>query len=392
MIVPTSPTPPVASPPHPGRPRVLLLVNKLGGGGAERDVSVMCRHADSSSFAFEVWTLLGGGDLEPIVRDAGVTIHCLDRRRAYDPVFALRAAREIARADFDLIHTMLPAVAFYGALAKVLWRSPSPLIYSELSAFPKKGLKTTLRTWAIRHCDAFCANSLGSQQYLEYTGVDSAKIRLVPNGHDVDRYQTMTAPRETVRASLGVAPDDRLAIYVGRLIPSKRVCDLLDATARLKRDGRPVRVLVVGEGPERERLEQQSAALGLASTVRFAGRRLDIPDLLQAADMFVFPSETEGLSNAVIEAALAGLPIVACDIGGVREIVLDGDGAYLVPVRQPEALARAVTQVLDDPEQATQRARRSHESAVNEYAIERVMQRLYTIYEEVLHAKSRGSS
>lgn len=368
------------------RPRVLLLINKLGGGGAERDVAILCKHADPSRFAFEVWTLLSGHDLEPIVRQSGVKMHCLRRPWAYDPLFALRAAREIARADFDLIHVFLPAIAFYAALAKVIWHARAPLIYSELSARPRRGLKSAIRRWSLRHCDAFCANSASSRAYLQHTGIAADRVHLVPNGHDVARFRAMSVSRDTLRARLGVRPDQSLAVYVGRLIPSKRVGDLLDAVALLQQTHPHLQLALVGEGPERTRLQHHAASLKLQSRVRFLGRRLDIPDLLQCADLFVFPSETEGLSNAVIEAALAGLPIVACDIGGVREIVLDGRGAFLVPCRHPQALAVEIARVLDHPAEAARRAELSQRFAENEYAISRVTQRTYCIYEEVLHA------
>jgi glycosyltransferase involved in cell wall biosynthesis len=373
---------------HNDKPRVLLLVNQLGGGGAERDVAMLCQYADQSRFQLEVWTLLGGGDLEPIVHQAGIPVHCLNRKHAYSPVFALRAAREIARARFDLIHVFLPAIALNAALAKVLWRAKSPLIYSELSAQPKSRLKDTLRRWSLRQCSTWIANAPASRAYLERSGIEQSRITIVPNGHEVARYRTMSCERSQLRASLGVGPEQTLAIYVGRLIPSKRVCDLVDALAMLHGQHPELRLVLAGEGPERARLQQQIDTLALGRAVRLVGRRLDIPDLLQASDLFVFPSESEGLSNSVIEAALSGLPIVACDIAGVREIVLGGRGAELVPCRDPAALAAAIQRVVENPEEAKARARLSQQYAQNEYAIERVLQRLYNLYDEVLHANA----
>jgi glycosyltransferase involved in cell wall biosynthesis len=183
-----------------------------------------------------------------------------------------------------------------------------------------------------------------------------------------------------------VTADQTLAIFVGRLIPSKRVVDLLDAVALLRQTQPLLRVALVGEGPEQGSLRQHAAVLGITDRVIFAGRRLDIPDLLQASDLFVFPSETEGLSNAVIEAALVGLPIVACDIGGAREIVLDGKGAYLVPCRQPQALAAEIARVLDQPDEARRRAQLAQQLAEREFSIESVNRQLYQVYHEVLHA------
>ena len=330
--------------------------------------------------------MLGQGDLEPVVRRSGVPLHCLGRRRAYGALFALRAAHAIARADFDLIQVFLPGSLFYAALAKFVWRARARLMYTELSSRPRKGFKSVLHHWSLRQCDLYAANSRGSQEYLEQTGADPAKIRLIPNGHVVPRYRQMSSTRQAVRDSLGVTADQTLAVFVGRLIPSKRVVDLLDAVALLRQTQPLLRAALVGEGPEQGSLRQHAAVLGITDRVIFAGRRLDIPDLLQASDLFVFPSETEGLSNAVIEAALVGLPIVACDIGGVREIVLDGKGAYLVPCRQPQALAAEIARVLDQPDEARRRAQLAQQLAEREFSIESVNRRLYQVYHEVLHA------
>ena len=374
-----------------GRPRqVLMLVNRLGGGGTERNVAMFCRHADRSRFEPQVWTLLDDGDLAPILRQAQITTRCLNRKQAFDPVFALRAARAIAHARVDLIHVFLPAIGFYAALAKAVFRSKTPMIYSEPNSGSSVGLKRLLRRWGLRQFSAFCANSGASRRYLVKSGVDPERIQSIPNGHEVPLFQASADRRQAVRSALGIDANTKLAICVGRLIPSKRVGDLLEATAVAHRAHSQLRVAIVGDGPQRETLESQAQSLRLESVVQFLGRRHDIPDLLAAADLFVFPSEAEGLPNAVIEAALTGLPIVACDIQGVREIVLNGQGATLIGCRDPQALAEAVTYVLENPRQAQQRAQLSQQFAEKEYAIERVTQRLYTVYEEVLRGQRNG--
>jgi glycosyltransferase involved in cell wall biosynthesis len=368
-----------------------MLVNRMGGGGTERNVAMFCRFADRARFEPEVWTLLAGGDLEPAVGQAGVPIRCLNRRRAWDPAFALWASRQIAHAEVDLIHVFLPAIAFNVALAKAIWRVPTPVIYSEPSSRPSVRLKNVLRRWGLRRFSSFCANSPASRRYLVDSGVDPDRIHLIPNGHDLSLYGASPERRAAVRQPLALDADAILAVFVGRLIPSKRVGDLLEAIPLVHRVEPRLRVAIVGDGPEREVLGQHVQSLGLEPVVRFLGRRSDVPELLGASDLFVFPSEAEGLPNAVIEAALTGLPIVAGDIPGVREIVLGGGGAFLTPCRDPQALAAAITRVLAQPEEAKQRARLSQQFAETEYAIERVTQRLYNVYEEILHAERTGS-
>ena len=120
--------------------RVLFLVNSLVAHGTERNVASLCEHIDKSRYHPEVWTLIDGFAMEKVVRDAGISLQCLQRRRSFDPIFALRAARKISRQPVDLIHAFLPAIAFNAALAKAVWNAPAPLIYSE-------GTSTQIRGW-----------------------------------------------------------------------------------------------------------------------------------------------------------------------------------------------------------------------------------------------------
>ena len=371
--------------------RLLYLVNSLRHGGVERDLAMICKHIDQSRFQPEVWSLLGGGEHESTVRAAEIKIRCLNRKWSYDPVFALRAAREIARSKADLLHGFLPQITLSAALAKVLWRIKQPLVYYEVTSQRSPSLLTTFENWARRRCTHFIANSPTSERFLLSHGVDPATVRLIPNGHEVEKYRRSVSP-DALRCELGAGPDEKLVLFVGRLCDTKRVCDLIDAVASLDTARLRLKVVIAGDGPERESLVRQVSERGLDRVVRFLGMRQDVVELLQAADLFVFPSEVEGLSNATIEAALAGLPIVACDIGGVREVVKHGRDALLVAPRRPDELAVAVQQVLADPAAAQLRAKSAQEHAKKAYAIQSVLPKLYEWYEEILNARPSNGS
>jgi glycosyltransferase involved in cell wall biosynthesis len=214
-------------------------------------------------------------------------------------------------------------------------------------------------------------------------GVAPEKLREIPNGHDPARF-TGTIARTELRAELGAAPSDVIAISVGRLIELKRHTDLLVAVAELRGRGWPLKLWIVGDGPLRNALEAEASALGLASAVHFLGQREDVPDLLRLADVFVFTSESEGLPNAVIEAALAGCPIVATDIPGVRAIVADSATGLLVPVRRPKELAMAIERTLQDPQASLCRAQAARAMAEERFSLATALQLLYSAYEDAL--------
>ena len=371
--------------------RLLFLINTLRHGGGERDLAMICKHIDQSRFQPEVWTLLAGGVHEPTISAAGINVRCLNRKWSYDPLFALRAAREIARSGADLIHCFLPAITVSAALAKVLWRIEQPVIFTEFTPGRKRTWITPLENWAIRRCTYFTVNSPTSEKDLLTQGVDPSKVRIIPNGHEIEKFRA-TAPRDALRQQLGVGREEKMALYVGRLYESKRVCDLIDAVASLDTGRLRLKLIVAGDGPERASLVRQVSERGLEDVVRFLGMRQDVVELLQATDVFAFPSEAEGLSNATIEAALAGASIVACDIGGVREVVRHGRDALLVAPRQPGELAAAIEQVLADPAAAQLRAESAKKHAEKAYAIESVLANYYGWYDEILDARPSNGS
>ena len=145
---------------------------------------------------------------------------------------------------------------------------------------------------------------------------------------------------------LGLDPDRPLLLWVGRLDPIKGLDVLVRATALVCRT-QPVQLAIVGDGPYREELLAGIAANDLADSVRLLGMREDVPSWLQSADVFVFPSRTEGLPNALLEAMAVGLPVVTTDVPGCRDLIQDGQTGLLVPVDDAAALAAAMLRLLD---------------------------------------------
>jgi glycosyltransferase involved in cell wall biosynthesis len=147
----------------------------------------------------------------------------------------------------------------------------------------------------------------------------------------------------------------------------------------------------VGDGPKRAALETQAHSLDVGNAVTFAGNRSDVIDLLRSADLFLFPSESEGLSNAVIEACLARLPIVACSISGVADIVRDGEEALLVPPRSPMRLVAAVETCLWKAVLAEKLAGAAQRCALDNYGLEHFLTRLYDAYDNALAYRGTSS-
>lgn len=215
------------------------------------------------------------------------------------------------------------------------------------------------------------------------------RMVLLPNGVDTGRFYPLkdTADRLQLRAALDIPVNSRVIVFSGRLVRSKRVDLLLQAAARLREAHPNLLLLIAGSGAMQQdsveaELHQLHDTLGLADSVRFLGRVGRIEQVLRAADLFAFPSVSEGLPNVVLEAMATRLPVVACRIGGVTDL-LDDSSAWLVPPGDLDAFSAALDAALRDPADAAQRADRAYADVQASYTLDRVTDAYLSLYESL---------
>lgn len=210
-------------------------------------------------------------------------------------------------------------------------------------------------------------------------------VRVIHNAVDPESPVAVSAAGVDVRATLGLGEGTRLLVAVGRLSPEKGIDVLLAAIARLHGEGgRDLHLALVGEGPQARALRAQASRLGMAARVTFVGHVSTPGDFLQAADIVVLPSRSEGIANVALEAMALGRPLVATAVGGTPEIVRDGASGLLVPADDAAALARAVERVLADPALAAHLARGARDHARAELSVTARGARLRALYAEFL--------
>lgn len=208
---------------------------------------------------------------------------------------------------------------------------------------------------------------------------------VVPNGIDLDTFVPLKK-LDTVRNELGLHPGKRVIGTVGRLVPFKGHRYLLDAFVLILQNNTGIRLLIVGDGPEREALERRAQALGIASAVTFLGHREDVADLLSVMDIFVLPSVEEGFGRVVLEAMALKLPVVATAAGGVVEVVEDKVTGLLVRSEDPRALASAIETFLEDPACARAMGFAGRRRVEQYYTLRRHAQLVEAVYDEVARA------
>nr|WP_246197972.1 glycosyltransferase family 4 protein [Solidesulfovibrio aerotolerans] len=219
------------------------------------------------------------------------------------------------------------------------------------------------------------ANSQGLAA-LARTSAGATPIAMIPNGVDTARFAPAPGPVGAPQDGPAAGSGPMQLLFVGRVVQQKGLDVLLNALALLP-PGLDYRLTLVGDGPLRPALVEQAARLGLAGRVRFAGwaSREDMPAVLRAADVFVFPSRDEGMPNAVLEAMASGLPVAATRISGNEELVLDGQTGFLVPPNDANALAVVLARLLGDRALGRRLGAAGRERVVGEYSWHSVAQR-----------------
>ena len=295
--------------------------------------------------------------------------------RDVDPGLLLSLRRALGRMQPDLVHTHLVHADVYGGLA-----SRAPLVSTKHNddRFRTGPFRYVERALTRRARRVIAITHALARFTVERVGLPADKVEVVHYGLD----ELPPAWGET--PDLGLADDARVLLSVCRLTEQKGL-DVAVRALRAVRQRHPDTVLLVlGEGPERATLERLAADLEVADAVLLPGRVGDVGMLLRRAELLVHPVRWEGFGLAVLEAMVAGLPIVASDVSSIPEIVQDGETGLLVPPDDPAALADAISSVLDDEGRAVAYGRSGRERARSEFSVERMALRTREVYERAL--------
>jgi glycosyltransferase involved in cell wall biosynthesis len=303
--------------------------------------------------------------------------------------FFFRLCWVIYRRRVDLIHVNSYIPGNYARLAAALMQVP--IVIDHWHGFTRFNDKRRLICRVLaRFTDLSLAVSQGVKDYLlQEIGLDPAKIRVVPNGVDVAAIDA-ARPGPEVRRELGLPEQVPVIGLVGRLDHwGKGHKELFTAMAQI-RARHPVHALIVGGGRRIDEVKALAASLGLGGEVHFLGSRQDVPDLLNAMDIFVLPSYSEGVSLALLEAMAAGLPVIATAVGGLPEVVADGQTGILIPPRDAAALAGALARLLADPAGAKNLGDRARQHVRAHFSLDRLGREINEIYEELAARKFGG--
>lgn len=388
------------------KPRVIRMYKNLrsGGGVQSRLMELLPRLAQHVEV--RVLCYRSHGDRAEELRASGVEVDLLPLGVKWSPANVSRYISYFREHRPDVVHTHEYTANTLGIEAAA--RAGVPVRVRHLHTMVPWGwggrLRTALRVAADRRAARRAQVTLGVSQavrrlYLERSGAPPESCRVLYNGIDLSRFEGSGQERETVLAELGLPPGAPVVGVVGRLAPGKGHREFLAAAAAISRRLPQARFLVVGEGGLRTELESLGAELGLAEALRFTGYRSDVPRMLGAMDLFLFPSGPDsegrvqdGLPGAVIEAQAAGLPVVAFALPMMDELVEEGVTGALVRVGDVDALAAAAIRCLLDPAERQRAAARAREAA-QRFSLEACVRNTLSLYDSLLaHEATRSPS
>jgi glycosyltransferase involved in cell wall biosynthesis len=237
----------------------------------------------------------------------------------------------------------------------------------------------------LRRADLVIAVSQALATQCEKAGVRRERLCVIPNAVETDGLIGATVV--DLRAALGLPAGCPLVLSVGRLSVEKGHRYLVEAARRVVQGRHDAHFVVLGDGRERRRLAEQARRLGLNGRFLFPGFRSDAPELMAQADVLALPSLTEGLPNVVLEAFAAGVPVVATAVGGVPELVRDGENGWLVPRGDSARLASALIVALSDPGESARRGRSGQELVRADYTFAAQAARAAEAFREVLSGR-----
>jgi glycosyltransferase involved in cell wall biosynthesis len=370
--------------------RILHVITRLIRGGAQ--VNTMMCAAEQARRGHEVTLVTGaetgpeGSLLEEASRDPYRLVVFPDLVRDPCPSRDLRAFLALwslmGTERFDVVHTHTSKAGILGRWAAFLRRVPAVVHTPHGHVF--HGYFSSLRSRVFREAERATARVTHRmvaltegdlQDHLEEGIAPPERFAIIPSGVTLERYRRTAPPsRPEGVVTLG---------FLARLVDVKGPLDLLEAMARLAARYPRVRLVMVGDGPLRPVVEERIRALDLQDRVDLLGRLEDPVPALHGFDVFVMPSHNEGMGRAAVEAMAAGLPVVATRVGGLPDVVQDGLTGLVIPPRDPEALAAALTRLLDD-EALRARMGQAGLARAEEYSDKVMFERLEALYTEVL--------
>ena len=367
------------------RIKILRVVIGLNQGGVQQGVLNLFRSLDPDKYEPIACAIENTGAIGKEIEQAGFEVIVLGyKRQMWKSVSAL--SHIMRERQIDIVHASSYHPSLYARLAAIIARVPVILGYEHVIYNNKRMPRVIFNRLLAPFTDGFTA--VGEQvanQVLEWNQYPREKMHVVHNGVDISRYQPAKL-RIDAKEKLGFDPQKIIVGVVSRLDPEKGHRFLFDAIVKLspKYD---VQWIVVGTGRGADKVYQEARDRGIEKKVEFLGLRRDVPELLAAFDIYVFPTLQEGFPNSLLEAMASGCAVVASDFPGNLEVAIDQRNALIVPMRDSKRLTQCIEQLLQQPELAKHLGEQARHDIVENFSLQAYAGKMSGLYEQLCEKK-----
>jgi glycosyltransferase involved in cell wall biosynthesis len=327
------------------------------------------------------------GSLGQRLAEEGFSVHVLQRRPGFDWSCWRRLADILRRERVDLVHAHQYTPFFYGMMARLLYRRV-PILFTEHGRhypdYPRRKRILANRMLLRRGDRVVGVGEAVRQALIQNEGLPTDRVGVIYNGINLAPFAGGAPDRITLRQEIGVQAQDLVIFQVARLDYLKDHGTALRVLERVAKHRPDVRLVLIGEGPERKGIQELIFKRGLEPFIRVLGERNDVARLLHAGDLFLLTSISEGIPLTLIEAMAAGLPVVSTKVGGVPEVVEDGRTGLLAPARDEVTLAESILRLADTPAQRSRMGRLGRERAVTFFSETQMHGHYLRYYQEML--------
>jgi glycosyltransferase involved in cell wall biosynthesis len=362
------------------RVHVMQVTWSLVAGGAEIYALTIAHNLSPERYTTELCALDQGGALEDEIKRLGIPYSVMNRRQGIDLRLIWRLYRLFARTRPRIIQTHHFNQLFYSFIGAKL--TGARIVHTEHSLEIYEGrrkMRVALRLLSL-FCRKVVAIGAESESFMrEQVGIPERKLTIIRAGIDLKAFNES---RRDARAALGLGARERVVTIIARLYPEKNHKLLLTAFAKVCQRVKDARLLIVGEGIEREAIEDEMVRLKLEEHVTLLGVRRDVAKILAATDVFALSSVREGLPIVALEAMAASRPVVATAVGDLPLVINDRETGYIVPPNDAHALASALIELLND-ENLAARVGEAARLSVQPYGLEAMISRYQNLYEAV---------
>ncbi len=363
---------------------ILFLSTSSGPGGAERVISNLAASLDPARYR-AVLCLFRQGWIRERSESRGVRTHIIPTCGMTDWRWALRFRRLLDEEHVDLIHAHEFDTNVQGTFVAAISGIPLVATVHGKHYFWEKWRRCLAYRWVSRQATMVAVSEDLKQFIVEKVGACPERITVLYNGVDVPMPPKQVEV-DACRKELRLPQGDQIVGVVGNLYPVKGHQYLIEGIPAVLKKCPNTSFVFAGRGQLEKELKDQVHRLGLDERVHFLGLRQDISTILALLDVFVLPSLSEGLSMAILEAMMAGKPVIATRVGGNPEIVLDGETGFLVPPRDSQTLADQLVTLLTNKEQAAQFAARGKRRAEGQFSLQTMVHAYQSLYDKCLRS------